>query len=178
MAEIATIARPYACASFELAQQANAVETWSNQLKLVAMVAADPDMMRLNDEPEFGKDQFLALFIGVCGTLIGEEVRNLIHLLVENKRIFALQEIVSQFEALKTQSCSIKEAHVVSAWPLNTPQIDALVSKLNTRFACAVTVTVEVDSQLIGGVIITVGDEVYDASVRGKLQDMAYTLNR
>ncbi len=178
MAEIATIARPYAHAVYELAQQAGALNVWSEQLALAAAVAADPDMRRLNDDPAFSKEQYTSLFAGVCGKGLSEEVSNFIRLLIENGRMFALDEIVAQFEVLKAQSSGIKQANVVSAWPLTEAQIKALGTRLNARFGCSVTLAVQVDPQLIGGVIITVGDEVYDASVRGKLQDMAYTLNR
>ena len=178
MAEIATVARPYAEAVFELARQAGALDTWSDALALAASVAADDDMKHLADDPAFGKERFTELFLSVCADRISAEAGNFIRLLVDNGRIAILPEVALQYETLKAAATGEKDAVVTSAWPMTDTQTQELASSLQKKFGCKVNVTVEVDPGLIGGVIITVGDEVYDASVRGKLQEMAYTLNR
>ena len=178
MAEIATVARPYAEAVFDLARQAGALDSWSEALALAASVGNDAEMKRLADDPAFGKERFIELFLSVCGDRISAEVVNFIRLLVDNGRIAILPEVVIQYEALKANATGEKDAIVTSAWPLSDVQTQDLARSLQQKFGCKVNVTVEVEPDLIGGVIITIGDEVYDASVRGKLQEMAYTLNR
>lgn len=178
MAELATIARPYAEAVFRLAKQADALDAWSEQLALAQLVAADSDMQRLSGDPEISGAQLSELFLGVCGTRLGVEASNLIKLLIENGRIGALTEIVAQFEALKAKQGGVLEADVTSAFSLSAKQIAALSTRLETKFHCKINATVKVDASLIGGIIVSVGDEVYDASVQGKLQNMAYALKR
>ncbi len=179
MAEIATIARPYAEAAFDIARESSgAIDAWSEQLALAARITADADMQRLASDPAFGRERYAALLLDVCGKNVTGPVANFLHLLVENGRIGVLAEVVAQFETLKAQASGIKDADVVSAWPLDETQVKALAERLRKRFGCTVNLSVQVDPALIGGVIVTVGDEVYDASVRGKLQDMAYALKR
>lgn len=178
MAEIATIARPYAEAVFSLAKQANALSSWSEQLALANAVAADPEMGRLAADPKVGAEQFSGLFLAVCGDRLGTETGNFIRLLVENGRIAVLPEVVVQFEVLKASEGGVLDAAVTSAFAMSAAQLAELSARLETRFKRKVHASVTVDPALIGGVIIAVGDEVYDASVRGKLQGMAYALTR
>ncbi len=178
MAEIATIARPYAEATFRLAKENQSLDAWSEGLQFALAVSTNADMQRLAADPAFAKEKLIQLFSDICGKKLPADVSNFVHLLIENGRLSVLSEIVTQFEALKAKAGGIKDADVVSAYALTTAQQSALVAKLAAKFGCTVNVNVRVDPQLIGGVVITVGDEVYDASVRGKLQDMAYTLNR
>jgi F-type H+-transporting ATPase subunit delta len=97
-------------------------------------------------------------------------------LLTENKRLATLPEIARLFEELKAVQEGVLEAHVTSAFTLTGEQLAGLVARLEQKFGRKVTATQSVDASLIGGVIIAVGDEVMDASVRGKLADMAATL--
>ena len=178
MAELATIARPYAEAVFSLAQQTNSLTAWSEQLALIQLVAADSEMQRLSADPEISGAQLGTLFMSICGSKLGIEAGNLIKLLIENGRISALNEIFIQFEALKAKQGGVLEATVSSAFSMSPAQITALSTRLEARFHCKINATIKVDASLIGGIIVTVGDEVYDASVQGKLQNMAYALKR
>ncbi|HUW27117.1 MAG TPA: F0F1 ATP synthase subunit delta [Sulfuriferula sp.] len=178
MAEIATIARPYAEAVFSLAKQAGALDAWSEQLTLANAVAADPEMSRLASDPRVSADQLGSLFLAVCGDGLGAEAGNFIRLLIENGRISVLPEVVAQFEALKASEGGVLDAAVTSAFAMSDTQLAELSARLESRFKRKIKAGVTVDPALIGGVIVAVGDEVYDASVRGKLQGMAYALTR
>lgn len=178
MAEIATIARPYAEALFSLAKQANTLTAWSEQLALANAVAADPEMSRLATDPKVSAAQFSELFLAVCGDRLGAEAGNFIRILVENGRISVLPEVVTQFEALKASEGGVLDAAVTSAFPMSATQLAELSARLEVRFKRKIHASVSVDPALIGGVIVAVGDEVYDASVRGKLQGMTYALTR
>ena len=178
MAEIATIARPYAEAVFSLAKQAGAQDAWSEQLALVSAVAADPEMSRLAADPRISAEQLGGLFLAVCADRLGAEAGNFIKLLIENGRLGVLPEVVTQFEALKASAGGVLDAAVTSAFAMSETQLAELSARLETRFKRKINASVSVDPALIGGVIVAVGDEVYDASVRGKLQGMAYALTR
>ncbi|MDA8327877.1 MAG: F0F1 ATP synthase subunit delta [Betaproteobacteria bacterium] len=178
MAEIATIARPYAEAVFSLAKETKSLPAWSSALALVQAVNVDPEMRRLATDPAFGKDKLIKLFLDVCGQQLGPDASRFLQVLIHANRLDALPEIIAQFEVLRACENGVKEASVVSAYPLDATQVAALTARLSSRFGGTIDVTQHVDPEIIGGLIITIGDEVYDASVRGKLQDMANTLNR
>lgn len=178
MAEIATIARPYAEAVFRLAKESNALDSWSEQLAFAQLVAADSEMQRLSADPKVDGSQLGELFLNVSGSNLGAEAGNFIKLLIENGRISVLPEIAVQFETLKANEGGVLEADVTSAFTMSTEQIAELSARLEKKFNRKINATVTVDPTLIGGIIVAVGDEVYDASVRGKLQGMAYALKR
>lgn len=177
MAEIATIARPYAEAVFSIAKEENDLVGWSSRLALVQAVNADAEMIRIANDPAVSKDALSTVFLNVCGEKIGVVASHFIRLLIDANRLDILPEVVTQFEQLKAKQGGLKAAAVVSAFPLTPIEIKALTARLADKFGGSVEVSLEVNPDIIGGVIITLGDEVYDASVRGKLQDMANTLN-
>lgn len=178
MAEIATIARPYAEAVFRLAKETGSLDSWSDQLAFAQLVAADGDMQRLSADPKVESNQLSELFLSVSGANLKAEAGNFIKLLITSGRLSILPEIVTQFETLKANEGGVLEAEVTSAFAMNAEQIAELSARLEKKFNRKINATVSIDPALIGGLIVSVGDEVYDASVRGKLQGMAYALKR
>lgn len=174
--ERATLARPYAEAIAKLAAEENSWGQWSEQLALLAMVASDEQLRDLAANPAASGSRVAEVILAVCGDKLGAEGGNLARLLTENKRLALLPEIVSLFEALKSEREGELAAHVTSAFALSDAQLAGLVAKLEEKFGRKVTATQSVDSELIGGVVIQVGDEVMDASVRGGLEALAVTL--
>ncbi len=174
--ERATMARPYAEAVAQLAAAGDAWQGWSERLALLAAVAGDEQVAALAANPSVPADRVIELIDGVCGVQLGAEGRNLLAVLAENKRLALLDEIVAQFEAIKTAREGVLDAHITSAYPLSEAQLAALGERLQQRFGRKVNVTQSVDPELIGGVLIRVGDEVMDASVRGGLHSLAATL--
>ena len=175
MAENVTIARPYADAAFELARGAGALGPWSEALDRLARVAADPTMRACFTDPKLTADQLNGLVAGVSGDLNAEQ-QNFVRVLVDNERLQVLPEIRDLFVALKNEHEGVKEANIASAFPLDDAALAALKADLEARFKAVVNVSVSIDPDLIGGVRIAVGDEVIDASVRGKLANMAAAL--
>jgi F-type H+-transporting ATPase subunit delta len=174
--ERVTLARPYAEAIAKLAGENTSWRRWSEQLALLALVAGDVQLQRLIMNPAIPGSRIAEVILSVCGDELGLEVQNLTQLLVENKRLALLPEIISLFEALKSEQEGELSAHITSAFALTADQISGLVAKLQTKFGRKITATQSVDSELIGGVVIQVGDEVMDASVRGGLAALAVTL--
>ena len=176
MAESVTIARPYAEAIFRVAQEAGAQGIWSQRLQKLALIAQNGDMASVMGNPQLSAEQVAALVISLCednDVVLGNFVRTL----AENRRLALLPEISRLFDLAKSQEEGIKEAVVHSAFPIDDTQVKALVQELEARFGTKLTARVEIDASLIGGVRVTVGDQVLDASVRGKLDAMAVALN-
>jgi F-type H+-transporting ATPase subunit delta len=176
MAEVATIARPYAEAIFRLADEGNALAAWSAKLAEMAAVAANPDVKEVIANPNIGAAQLAELFLSLCKDVSGAEVNNMVALLVKNGRLDALPEIAAQFEVLKDEREGVVEAQIVSAFPMDDAQRNSLVGDLERKFKRKVQASVSVDDALIGGVRIMVGDEVIDASVQARLASMAVAL--
>ena len=178
MAELATIARPYAEAVFRLAKQGNALPAWSDALNLIATVYQDPQMQAVMANPKVTSADVERLMLDICGERIDGVARNLIQLLVHNRRLSVLSEIREQFEQLKLEDEGKLDAKISSAFPMEDAQRNQVVNLLSSRFKRKINATVTVDPDLIGGIKVEVGDKVWDASVRGRLQTMAATLTK
>lgn len=176
MAELVTIARPYADAAFALASGAGALGPWSEVLDRLAAIAATPEMKNCINDPKLAADDLVQLMIDVGGDKLGEEHKNFVRVLVENERLQLLPEIRDLFAERKNDHEGVKDAEITSAFPLDEAALAALTKDLEARFKAKLNVTVSVDPELIGGVRIAVGDEVIDASVRAKLANMATAL--
>jgi F-type H+-transporting ATPase subunit delta len=176
MAEITTIARPYAEAIAKLAGEGQAWQTWSAMLAVAAQVAADPQVAALAGNPAVPAERVADVIVSVCGSALNAEGANFVRLLAENKRFNALPEIAALFEAIKAAQEGTLEARIATAFELTAEQMASLVAKLEAKFGHKINASQEVDQALIGGVVIQVGDEVMDASVRGRLAGMAATL--
>jgi F-type H+-transporting ATPase subunit delta len=176
MAEVVTIARPYAEAIARLAKGQNNWAAWSDMLNLAAAMVADPQMAAVIANPAVSSDRAAELVLAVCGGKLNAEGVNTVKVLAENKRLPVLPVIAQLVEEMKAEAEGALEAHIVSAFPLSDAQVAGLVDKLAKKYGRKVSATHSVDASLIGGAVITVGDEVLDASVRAKLADMAVTL--
>jgi F-type H+-transporting ATPase subunit delta len=178
MAELVTIARPYAEAIFALAKERNELSKWSDMLTLLVTVFDDPLIQSAIANPKVTKADIERLILAVCGEQIDANARNFIQLLIENGRLSAVAEIRRIFDLLKSEDEGVVEAQISSAFPLEGQELEKIVSLLSKRYEKKISPTVDVDSSLIGGILVQVGDKVWDASVRGRLQDMATALTK
>jgi F-type H+-transporting ATPase subunit delta len=176
MAENVTLARPYAEAAFQLAKGAAALPAWSKALGTLAAVSASAEMQGCISDPRLAPEQLAGLFVGVAGDGLAAEQQNFVRVLVDNDRLQVLPEIASLFEELKNAHEGVREANVESAFPLDAAAVQGIVADLEKKLGCKIQATVTVVPELIGGVRIAIGDEVIDASVRGKLAAMATAL--
>lgn len=175
MAENITLARPYADAAFQLARATNALGPWQQALDRMAAVAADAQMVECITNPRLLPAQVAQLFLDVVGSVSAEQ-QNFVRLLVDNERLQVLPEIRDLYVELKNGQEGVQEADIASAFPLDDATLKNLVADLESRFKCRIQAKVSLDPELIGGVRIAVGDQVIDASVRGKLASMATAL--
>jgi F-type H+-transporting ATPase subunit delta len=176
MAEFITVARPYAEAVFSLASEQKRLDAWLDALQWLAVMVNNPDVAEMVTNPKHTAQEVEALFVGVLGDRADESVKRFIDTLIENGRLTLLPEIARQFEALKAEAEGAVEARVETAFPLADAQAAELVDTLSKRYGKTVRLDVKVVSELIGGVRVLVGDDVIDASVRGKLHALAASL--
>lgn len=176
MAENVTVARPYAEAALQLAQASSNLPAWESALDRMAAIAADPQMQDCIGNPKILPDQLYKLFMEVVGDKVSAEQKGFVRVLVNNERLGVLSEIHALFAELKNTQEGVKEAHITSAYPLDGAALKKLADELEARFNCKITTTVSVDPELIGGARIAIGDQVIDASVRGKIEAMASAL--
>ena len=169
MAEPSTVARPYAEAAFKLAELANALGKWSEMLGALALVAQDERVLRAVGDPNLSDAQVAGLFISILGGRLNGEAENLVRVLAENKRIELLPEIRAQFEALKNEREGVVEAEVLSAFELSEAQLADLVRRLEQKTGRKVKAKIQVQSDLIAGVKVVMGDKVIDGSARAQL---------
>jgi F-type H+-transporting ATPase subunit delta len=171
-----TIARPYAEAAFEVARASNTLDAWSEALNRLAAIVADPQVASQIGNPNLTERTLLELIFGVAGDGLSAGVQNLVRLLVENERLSVLPDLARLFEARKTAAQGVRHIQVRSAYALSAAEQKALTSTLKKHFGAEVDLTVEKDPSLIGGVEVRADDVVIDASVRGRLQQLANEL--
>lgn len=176
MAEAVTVARPYAEAVFKLALAKNALSDWSSMLQEAAEIAQNNQVKELVGNPVVSAKQLGELLLEIGKKKFNQEGRNFLMILAENKRISVLPQISQLFEQLKAQHEGVLEANIVSAFQMNDRQIKKLIADLEHKFKRKIVAKVQVDPELIGGVKVEIGDEIFDASIRGKLEAMAIAL--
>ncbi len=175
MAELATLARPYAEALFRVAQNGD-MAAWTGIVSELAQIGANPDMQAFAGNPNVTPAQLAETIASLVKSPLNPEANNFIAMLAENDRVALLPEIAAQFTELKNASAGAADATVYSAFDISADQLATLVATLEKKFGRKLNPTVQVDPSLIGGVRVVVGDEVLDTSVRAKLQQMHLAL--
>jgi F-type H+-transporting ATPase subunit delta len=175
MAELATIARPYAEALFKAigAHDAAAV---AEQVSTLGEVVADPQVRQFADNPKVRPEQVFDLIVTAANVFIGDGAKNLLRAVIENGRLAALPEIASQYHALVNARSGVSDAVVHSAYPIDGAPLTEVVEALQKRFGRRLNASVVVDPELIGGIRVVVGDEVLDTSVKARLEQMKVAL--
>jgi F-type H+-transporting ATPase subunit delta len=176
MAELSTLARPYAKAAFEYALDKNALGPWYEQLETVAAVTAHKGMAGILNNPSLTAAQQASKLGDVCGDSLSAELRNFIAILASNKRLALLPEIYGLFAEYKANREKTVDVEVISAFDLADSARDRLAEVLGKKLERQVEVRTSTDSNLLGGVLIRAGDLVIDGSVRGKLDKLAEAL--
>ena len=176
MAELTTIARPYAEAAFRIARDANALPVWSEMLRFLAEVAAEPRAASALDNPKLTAADKSALLLSIGGERLDATGRNFVRVLVDADRITVLPQIRILFEALKNGADGVAKARIDTAFPLTDAQAADLQAALEKRFGKKIETTVNVDPALGGGARITVGDTVIDGTIEAQLAAMSTQL--
>lgn len=183
MSDYETAARPYSKAIFELANEQDSLQLWSEVLQLAAMVAADEDMQAFIASPSILSTQRSEMFLSVMSAAddapeIDQQVKNMIALLAENDRLLALPAIQLGYQTLKQAAQGTLEVKVTSARKLTIKQNKQMVENLQRRLGKEVKLSAEIDKSLIAGAVIQAGDLVIDGSARGRLNKLTTLLNK
>jgi F-type H+-transporting ATPase subunit delta len=175
MAELATIARPYAEALFKAAPEAEA-KALASQLTALGAVAADPQLKTLADNPKVTSSQVFDVLVAAAQAAPTPVLANFLRTVLENGRLPALPVMAQQFQALVQARQGVSEALVYSAYPIDAGQLADILGPLEKRFGRKLDAKVELEPELIGGVRVVVGDEVLDTSVKARLERMKSSL--
>lgn len=176
MAELRTLARPYARAAFEYARDEGALDTWLAELRLVAAVAADPRVEAMLSNPALTAAEQAARFVDLCGDALNDSRRRFVQVLASNHRLGLAPQILTLFAELKAQREQVVDVELVSAFELPEEVSHRIANALGARLQRDVRVSSSTDQSLIGGVLIRAGDLVIDGSVRGRLNKLAEAL--
>jgi F-type H+-transporting ATPase subunit delta len=177
MAELSTLARPYAKAAFEYAMEAGDLQGWSDSLGTASSVAKQSSVDQLLSSPSSTSAEQAAALTGICGESLGSAGKNFICILSENRRLKLLPQIAHQFEIMKANQEKAIEVDVVSAQPLDEEQQEKLTQALSKKLERKVNMQVSLDKSLLGGAVIRAGDTVIDGSIRGRLTKLAESFN-
>ncbi len=174
MAELATLARPYAEALFKSGQDpASDASAWLEQF---AAIAGDIQLLQFADNPKVTAAQVFDLVRSVVEGEVPDVGWNFLRVVIDNGRLAVLPEIASQYRVLRNASGGSADAVVYSAFPIDGAELVDLGATLEKRFGRRLNLKVELEPGLIGGVRVAVGDEVLDTSVKARLQQMRAAL--
>lgn len=185
MADNNTVARPYAQAAFDVAQENNALAELSESLMAAAALFDDGQVAAFLARPSLNNEQRLKFLQGLFAKVVGEDSvfaggsqhgTNFIKLLLEYRRVAVLPEISAHFEELKAKVENTVDAVVTSATQLSESQVSAIAAALKKRLGSDVNIETEIDENLIGGAVIRAGDVVIDGSLRARLEGLATAL--
>ena len=176
MAELVTIARPYAEAVFRLAKEKGTLAAWSGYLTALASYAQNADVRACIGNPGPTAAQKADVVVGLLGAGVDGALASFVRVLAANEHLAVLPEIADFFENLKSAEEGVKDAVVYSAFPVDDKQKSELLPTLEAHFKSRLALEIQVDPELIGGLKVVVGDQMLDVSVRGKLEAMATAL--
>lgn len=176
MAENSTIARPYAQAAFDIANEKGDLKSWSDMLQLIAAVTSDAVMSDMISNPSIEREKVTDIIIDVCADNLNDLAKNFVKVLAENGRLNVANEIALGYEEHRAEAEKTVEAEVTSAFPLSDAQTKSITDALKKRLGREVTLVTNIDETIVGGAIIRAGDLMIDGSVSGQLNKLATTL--
>lgn len=196
MADLSTLARPYAKAAFDYANEHDAIDDWENFLVVASHIVKDEAFVQLLHNPaisaqsksealvdiynnevagvEEKNSPFMSLLHKLTGTTkkVSLELTNFVSQLAENERLPLIPHIYSHFRHHKSEALKQIDAYITTAYPLTDVQRTLIQAKLAASMNATIVLHEAVDESLLAGATIKVGDKVVDDSVRGKLKQL------
>jgi F-type H+-transporting ATPase subunit delta len=173
MAELATLARPYAEAVFMLAKESGNFDRWSDMLGFLSQIIRRPEISSLFQNPRVHKETLVKLLLDIGAEQLDEAGQNLLKLLAANRKLTVISQIAQQYETLKAKHEGYIKVNLVSTYAVSKQQRQDLETLLQKRFGKRIEIDATIDRSLLGGWLIRAGDQVIDLSVRGRLQKLA-----
>lgn len=176
MAELSTLARPYAEAVFKRAKQTNSAKAWSEALLFLSTMVQDQELSAIISNPRVAKEKITQLLLDICQDQIDDEAKNLLKMLIENGKLKLLPVISTLFEELKADDEGYVNVDLYTAFSLTKAEQSKYIAMLEKQLNKKVNANVSVDKSLIGGILAKAGDKVIDGSIRGQLHQLAKRL--
>lgn len=177
MAELATLARPYARAAFEYALNEDALQSWSEALQTAAAICDDNRVKALVGDPSRTSVAKADAFIALLGSDKPQPLNNFIRLLADYNRLPLLAQIYQTFLVMKANQEQSVDLEVTSAFDIDAEQADRLAQVMGEKLKRRVKIQTAIDNSLIGGAILRAGDLVIDGTVRGRLTKLAAAMD-
>lgn len=176
MSSLATLARPYAKAAFELARDEQALARWDEMLKLASEMATEGSMAALLESPHISNEEVVKIITDTAGEAFDGRFRDFLSVLGSNGRLPLLPQISCLFGQFREEAEQRMSVKVISAVPLDEDQAGRLKEALSRRMECEIELENEIDKDVIGGAVVYAGDQVIDGSLRGKLEKLSASL--
>ena len=177
MAELRTLARPYARAALQAATEAKAAQTWADQLAQFTLIAVQAKVALLIGSATAEPSEQVSGLLSVLGEQVDQSMNNFLHLLAQNKRLALLPSIAELFLELKAKQEKTIAVSISSAFELEASIQNKLTEALTAKLQREVKVNTNIDQTLLGGVVIRAGDIVIDGSIKGRLAKLAEALS-
>jgi len=179
--ELSSIAKPYAQAIFEVAEQSDSISAWSNFLATASAVMIDESTKAFISSPIKSKNQKYDLISALIAKASSKELSKqesaVIGLILKNDRTAAIESIASAYEMAVSDANQSKNFKIISAFELSESEKKAIIDDLTSKHKTTVSVETEVDGSLKGGIIIKEGDKVIDTSIKAKVDALSVSLS-
>lgn len=173
MAELATLARPYAEAVFDMAKETDDFALWSETLSFLTSVLENSMVNAVIAHPRIDKGTVRRILLDICESQMTDIGVNLVKVLMDNDKLSIIPHIAFQYERLRSEYQGYVEVEIASAYPVTPIQQQQTEAALQRRLGKGIVIKITIDNQLIGGWLIRIGDQVIDLSIRGRLQQLA-----
>ena len=165
------VAGRYATALFEIAKESNALEAVENDsAALLQAISDSADFRELLSSPMLSRDEQAGGVAAIANAMdLSSEMSKTLGLMAQNRRLFVLDDMLGQLRSLIAAERGEMTAEVVSALPLSDAQRSELAAKLKANVGRDIKIDARVDESLIGGLLVKVGSQMVDTSIRSKL---------
>lgn len=178
MANVTTVARPYAKAILALAKSEKNYAIWTGMLGFLAQVVQDPLGRKVISNLAISPQEKADFLLEVGENFLNEQGKNLVKLLAKGKRLLMLPELFNVYEAMRKQAENLVFIDLTLAEDVDQQELDAIQSICRNIFTGQVILSAQVENDLISGGVAQIGNRVIDASITGRLQSMRNMLRK
>jgi len=179
--ELSSIAKPYAQAIFEVAEQSNTISSWSEFLSIASAVIGDKSTKAFIASPGKSKNQKYDLISTLIAKAslkdLSKQESALIGLILKNDRSAAIESIATAYEMAVSNANQSKNFKIISAFELSESEKKVIIDDLTSKHNTTVSVETEVNDALKGGIIIKEGDKVIDTSIKARVDALSVSLS-
>jgi F-type H+-transporting ATPase subunit delta len=176
MSQAITIARPYAQAAFEFANEQNAVAAWQQALDSLAQVMANAEIKAIYNSVEISRKDFMAVIADLLKLEQDTPIYNFVRLLMTNKRLNVVSEISARFQALQLQAQEVLDVKVTTVVEMSEDERARLGERLQKKLGSKVILHCRTQKDILGGMVLQYGDKVIDSSLKTQVEKLAHDL--